>query len=65
MESRVEEISQVTRLLPPQPKSVTQAIESGAKEVKETAIKAIEANAKAAPLSRFGTMLTSSIAKRR
>ena len=53
MDSRVEEIAEVTKLLPPPSPAVRKAIDQGAAEVKAAASQALVAKTKASPLSRF------------
>ena len=55
MDSRVEEIAEVTKMLPPPPLAIRKAINQGATEVKEAASQALEAKNKASPLSRFSS----------
>ena len=53
MELRVEEIAEVTKLLPPPSPAVRKAIDQGAAEVKAAASQALVAKTKASSLSRF------------
>lgn len=54
MESRVEEIAGVTKLLPPLAPAIQKAIESVTGEVKDAAAKSLEVKKAASPFNRFG-----------